>query len=223
MTGILEELGLEPESVIASPHSIDYPINDPSNLQEVLSRVDSHRAMLSLFARIQAEKGDSVSFVRSLLHAHEGQVFPPVEVMAWLAGGFAQWMESNGQTRLEDCLGLREPHKGQASNTLKQANKRDQIENLMAEVLRLRIGFGLTVEESVKMSLESEWGRGYGLNTVFEKYKDWPGKRDEIGLDIFSRIDDETRKKILARYPRRAYEGLATKYDAIARNMPIDG
>lgn len=220
MTGILEELGLEPESIIADSRSIDYPINDPNNLQEVLSRLNADRGMCALFARIQAERGDPVSFMRSLRYAHQGQVFPPVEVMAWLADGFAQWVESNGQTRLEDCLGLRKPEKRQASKALDQSKKHMKSEQHMREIFTLIKVFGLKRTEAIKMSLESEWGRGVAESTALRKYDGWKGKSNKVFIATLLGMNDDDRKKILARYPRRAYEQLAKKYDDIARNIP---
>lgn len=203
---------------------VRYPPDDPRAIDDLRiaivveeDDITSGDLMALDLAMIRAENDNPAGKAQAVCDLHAERVYPPTEVMAWLAEGFGRWIEADGETPLEVCLGLRRPEKKSAANRLDALNRENRRSNLAYEVRRLRLAFRLSRSRAAGIVAASIAAAPDPLTeTTLEQFeKALP--RDPIFDDVMSEITDETRLKILSHYPPHAYRDLICKSRILQR------
>ncbi|WP_373510375.1 hypothetical protein [Thiocapsa sp.] len=198
---------------------VRYPPGEPQTLGElqrsIVGTTDdedlSFPDLLALdLAMHRACDDDPAAKAQALCDLHAEGVYPPSEVMAWLADGFGRWIESEGETPLEVCLGLRDPSRRSAANRLRARQERARLSNLVDEVHRLRVAFELTISEAVEMVVARMEDLGEPIEDGYlrDLYRRSGVTHNDDFTDILRSASDETLCAILNRYPLPAYENL---------------
>jgi hypothetical protein len=158
-----------------------------------------------------------------LCDLHAERVYPPTELMAWLADGFGRWIESEGETPLEVCLGLRRPEKKSAANRIAALNRANRRSNLAVDVRRLRLAFGLSRTQAAGMVAASIEDAPEPMTETTLEQVEKALPPDPQFADIMRGITDETRLAILSRFPPHSYRHLIRKSRILRRIVKKSG
>lgn len=154
---------------------------------------------------------------QALCKLHAERVYPPTEAMAWLADGFARWMDTDGETSLEVCLGLRRPEKKSAANRLAALKRDNRRSNLAEDVRRLRRVFGLSRTEAAGIVAASIADEPDPITeTTLEQFEKALPPNPEFD-DILDQITEEARIVLLSRFPSHTYRHLMRKSRILQR------
>ena len=215
---------------------IAYPPDEPDELDAIKDAVVIPEGDADFWTRLMAHKAwhtsaqalqgnrSTAGLVQSFVDWHEAGIYPTDDAMGWLAEGFTRWLESDGKTPMEVCLGLRKPS-GHAADALKEWHRQNRLSNLVNEIHRLRLAFHLTIQQAVQMvwDIQPDFGRAdlpqYTEGYLSDAYKRAKLNQNELATGIFRDMSDDIRKEALARYPRHTYQHLIESKPKIRRNV----
>ena len=126
--------------------------------------------------------------LRAFANFHESHVYPPIEILDYLAKGIRTFLKAGGKKRLDDCLGL-VGKRGRGHSYLATVKRKNRARDLCYTMFLLKKNFALSIEKCAELvsllpgaMAEETLHSNYKKNPSWKQWRTW---LEEAG-DLFT-------------------------------------